>query len=161
MLDLGILQRPMVTAVVIVEQSNMLINVRKQIAEAAVKRKSPSVYGGRNGMHVPNASLPTDRKPFDQECFAARLCTLALRQRFSAFCLASAGCCPGVWIPHRGPGRARNATLLVSSAGLCRDNEGCSFIALSFGMKSYGSNSVFGVCMPMPRAMSATKSLQL
>jgi putative tryptophan/tyrosine transport system substrate-binding protein len=33
--------------VVVVEQSNMLINARKQIAEAATAKKLPSVYGYR------------------------------------------------------------------------------------------------------------------
>ena len=41
--------------VVVVEQSNMLINARKQIAEAAAAKKLPSVYGYRE--HVEAGGL--------------------------------------------------------------------------------------------------------
>ena len=41
--------------VVVVEQSNMLINSRKQIAEAAAAKKLPSVYGYRE--HVEAGGL--------------------------------------------------------------------------------------------------------
>jgi putative ABC transport system substrate-binding protein len=41
--------------VVVVEQSNMLINARKQIAEAAAAKKFPSIYGYRE--HVEAGGL--------------------------------------------------------------------------------------------------------